>query len=211
MRAGLVVLCGCATSYQSARVLERGRTEVTVGLTRAQLFDDSVESGDRGFLGDVQVRRGFGHGLDAGVRLQRTPSRRDAASVFQLEPRLALTAPERPLALALALSAGVAWAEVFDPADGGQIEIDHGFGVFGATALVGFEATPRLELVLAPRAFATTNGKATELHVGVSLGLRVGDLGRRWAIHPEIGILRLTEGPDDDTLLTFGIALAAGN
>src|SRR5688572_2594540 len=52
-----IAIGGCANSYQSARTLEPGRTQVALAVSRGQLyFEDGGDDGS--WMADLQVRHG---------------------------------------------------------------------------------------------------------------------------------------------------------
>lgn len=203
MKHALLALAtsACATSYQSARTLDAGTLEVTVGGGRHQLFDEGVGA-DTVWAGDLQVRYGVLDRLELGARVMRTPGVGEAASYLQLDPKLAIVR-QPTWNVSASVPVGGGWGE---PSAGA---FDNGRLVISPTLFVGHALTTQLELVASPKLFVVQGKGDPVLDYGASLGLRFGDPGRAWAIHPEVGFVRLTDGPENDTLFTVGIGIAA--
>jgi len=195
-----VALVGCATSYQSARVLAPGTTEVGVAATRIQPSDGS--NGDGLWVGDVSVRRGLTDRFDGGVHLTRIPGGPETGSFLAVDPKVMLTPPGAATTFSLSMPIGVAWDESFSDFGDGTI-------VLAPTLYLGFEVVPGTELVAAPKLFVfVPNQGETQTEVGGSIGLRIGDGSRSWAVHPELGFIHFDQG--GGSFVMFGVGIAAG-
>lgn len=203
MKSAVLALAAtaCATSYQSARTLDAGTLEVTVAGARNQLFDEGTLD-DTVWTGDLQVRYGVVDRFELGARLVRTPGIGEAASYLQIDPKVAIVRGVR-WQVSASLPIGGGWGE---PSAG---ELDSGRLVVSPTVFAGRTIAEQLEVVVAPKLFVVQGKGDPVLHYGAGIGLRWVASDHTWAIHPEVGIVRLTDGPDDDTLLTVGIGIAA--
>ena len=103
-----VAATACGTSYQSARVLAPGKTQVTAGLARTS----STEAGfDEGlWAGDLQAHTGVADKVEIGGRLVRTPGYGNTGSYAAIEGRFQVV-PDR---VSVALPVGIIWAEEMD-------------------------------------------------------------------------------------------------
>jgi hypothetical protein len=213
-RAGgvaIALLTGCASSYQSARVLAPGKTEVTVGVTRGEFLRDEAMTrlpGNRvsTWTGDLQLRRGLFERFDGGVRLSRMPGTGESVSLLGVDLKAALTAPDAKLAFSVALPISVGWAEY-----GGTLFYD-GTIIVAPSFFAGFALSPCVELVIAPKLFMLLPDgefEEREIEVGGSLGVRYGSASGGWAVHPEIGFMHLSEDDRTQDLITFGLGISA--
>ena len=204
----LVLLVGCASSYQSARVLAPGKTQVTAALSRTDIFsDDELGDGVTAWGGDVQVRQGVVDRFDLGVRLSRTPGALETLSQLAVEPKVQITDPNASTTLSVALPIGVGWAENGDDWEDGTVLIT-------PTVFIGVDLSPSAELVIGPKVFAIFPDAKTEdseIEFGGSIGVRFHDASRTWAVHPEVSFLRFAEDGESITFLTFGVGVSAGN
>jgi hypothetical protein len=196
-----VLLGGCATSHQSARVLAPGKTQVTTALARTSATEGGLDEGI--WTGDLQVHTGVAPGFEMGARLVRTPGGAETASIASIEGRFQVV-PEH---VSIGLPVGVLWEEQFDDFEGGNFFLT-------PTVFVGTDVSPTTELVAAPRLFVfiSNDGDDSEVEVGGSVGLRVTNEARTWAVHPELGLIQFSEGDgDSETYLTFGLGISVGN
>ncbi|HEY5934362.1 MAG TPA: hypothetical protein VIU61_07005 [Kofleriaceae bacterium] len=204
----LPLALGCASSYQSARVLAPGKTQVTAAVSRTDIFsEDELGDGVTAWGGDVQVRQGVVDRFDFGVRLSRTPGALETLSQFSLEPKVQITGPEASTTLSVALPIGVGWAENGDDWEDGTV-------IITPTVFVGVELSPSAELVIAPKVFAffpDAKTEDSEIEFGGSIGVRFHDASRTWAIQPEVSFLRFAEEGESISFLTFGVGVSAGN
>jgi hypothetical protein len=191
----------CATSHQSARVLAPGKTQVTTALARTSSSD---EVGEGLWNGDLQVHGGVAPGVELGGRLVRTPGGGNTLSGASLEGRFQVV-PER---VAIAVPVGFVWQEEFDDFEGGAYTLT-------PTVFVGADVSPTLEVVAAPKLFVFIPDEGdgdTEVEWGGSVGLRVTNEARTWALHPELGLAHFSEDDGSgETFLTFGLGVSVGN
>ena len=206
IRAAVVLVAGCAQSYQSARVVAPGKTQITGALSRTESISEDDDDGAI-YSGDVQVRQGVSDRFDLGLRLVRTPGAGEVLSQLGVDPKVQITAPDSTTTLTVALPISVAWAEEGD-------EWGEGVLVLTPTVFVGIDLSPAAELVMAPKVFVfLPDGKTddSEVEVGGSIGVRFSDASKTWAIQPELGLLHISEGDDGASFLTFGLGVSAGN
>jgi hypothetical protein len=204
----LTMLVGCASSYQSARVLAPGKTQVTAALSRTEIFSEGeLGDGVTAWGGDIQVRQGVVEKFDFGVRLSRTPGALETLSQLAIEPKFQLTGKDASTTISIALPIGVGWAENGSDWEDGTV-------LLIPTMFVGVDLSPTAELVIGPKVFAIFPDAKTEdseVELGGSVGVRFFDASRTWAIHPEISYLRFAEDGSSISFLTFGVAVSAGN
>jgi hypothetical protein len=197
---------GACTAAQSARVLAPGKTQVSVGANRVTATDED------GVLwsGQVMVRRGLADKVDVGVILDRTPGSGEATSMLAVEPKVQLTAPGGNVTVSLALGAGVIWADGMT-SDGLDAEL--GGYMLSPTAFLGFELAPGAELVAAPRLhFVFPDGEDDHgTAYGASIGVRFTDPARTWAVHPEVTYMTIEDTFVDESFLTLGVSVSAGD
>lgn len=214
MKRLALVVCsvGCVSSYQSARVLPTGKTQVTAAVSRVQVIES--ESDDASiWVGDLQVRHGLAAQFDGAIRLSRTPGGLNALSMLMIDPKYQITSPSSSTAVSVALPVGVAWEEQGS-------DFNDGVGVIAPTILIGTPLAPNTELVFAPKVVVFLPDGETdqsEIEFGASLGLRFTNAARTWAIHPELSLLLFDPsnngggGGETVKVLSFGIAVSAGN
>ena len=192
--AVLAIASACATTHQSPRVLDPGQVQVTAAIARTTPDDDFAPEGGAIWSGDVQVRRGLQSKLDGGLRYAGGGGAHllQADIKFQLAPRVA----------SVLMPVGVLFS------DEGR-EFEYAGLVLSPTLLFGTELTPnRVELVGAPKLLLVLPDEGdTETEVGLSVGLRLSSDLQRWAIHPELAYMVISDA--DTNLLTFAIALSA--
>jgi hypothetical protein len=195
----LLLLASCTSSYQSARALPVGKMQVTTAATRGEVSDMD----DSAWVGDVQARTGLTEGIDGGVRLVRTVSAGKTSSGLGLDSKIELTPVGAKATFSAALSVALMWDE-----DGTHFEAP--VVAFTPTLFFGTDISPEVELVLSTK-FAKlipNYGEGQTLY-GTSVGLRIGDEHKSWAIQPEVTYLETT-GMDGHVIL-FGVGLSAGN
>ncbi|MBZ0235505.1 MAG: hypothetical protein K8M05_24460 [Deltaproteobacteria bacterium] len=201
LSAGCLLVAGaCATTHQSARVLEPGKTQVTAALGRTSADEGGLDEGI--WSGDLQVHTGLADKIEGGARLVRTPGSGGTLSYGAVEGRFQIV----PDLVSIALPFGLLWAE--EGAD-----FDDGFFLATPTVFVGSQLSPTLELVAAPKLYVfipTDDEGDTEVELGGSVGARFTNPARTWAIHPELGLLRIG-GDDSVTYITFGLGVSVGN
>ena len=191
---------GCVSPYQSARVLAPGKTQATVSVTQVRSIEDSD---DKLWVGDVQVRHGFDGKLEGGIRLGSAPSNDDTANQIFVDVKAKLSQTDTT-AVSVALPVGIYFGQRGFDFEDGTIAI-------APVLFFGAQLSPEAELVVAPRvAYLIPDNDDNETALGVSLGVRFGPPSTGWAIHPEVGIMKLM-ADGTDPLITFGIGIAAGN
>ncbi|MBA3454077.1 MAG: hypothetical protein H0T42_13365 [Deltaproteobacteria bacterium] len=213
MKRIALVVCsvGCVSSYQSARVLPTGKTQVTVAVSRVQALEDGDED-ESVWVGDLQVRHGFAAQFDGGIRLSRTPGGLNSLSMLTIDPKYQITSPSSSTAVSIGVPFGVAWEE-----QGSDFE--DGIGVIAPTLLIGTPLAASTELVFAPKVVVFLpdgDTEESEIEFGASIGLRFTNSARTWAIHPELSLLLFdpsngSEGGETAKILSFGVAVSAGN
>ncbi len=201
----------CAGTYQSARTIAPGKTQVTVGVTRIQNTSDEQgvdDEQDSGWAGDLQIRHGFAERFDFGARLQRMPGVGTTVSWLSIDPKVELTPVGSPAVVSIGVPAGVMWTEEID--DG--LDFANGTIVVIPSIYVGFDLSPNVEIVASPKLFyIKPDGADEEIEVGGSLGLRFVDPARSWAVQPELAVMRIAEDNESATLLSLGVAISAGD
>ncbi len=204
MRFALVIVCGltaCSSSLQSARVLSRGKTAVTVGASRSSL--DGREQ--KVYLGSLQVRHGVSDSAEIGVHLDRTPGGGETTSVLGIDPKFMLSSTATS-AISLVLPVSLGWNEQYS-------DFKNPAFIAAPTLLLGVDVSSEVELVLAPRiGLARGTGDGSLYGFGGSLGLHIGKRGGA-AIHPELGFVSLRESGSEGsaTVLTIGVGISAGD
>ena len=201
--AGVVAGAGCGTSFQSAQVLEPGKTQFIGALGRSTPDDDLTPDEGGVFHGDIQVRHGINRFFEAGVRY----SGATGGHFLQLDPKFQVLSKEQASGMSISVGApfGVYWAEEPDP---DNRMLDYGGIMITPTLYIGGEVVPnQVELVGAPKFLLVfPDDGESDQEFGVSLAGRLStDLGK-WAIIPEIAYVAYG---GEMNLLTFGLGLAA--
>jgi hypothetical protein len=195
-----VSLAGACTAAQSARVLEPGKTQLTVSGARSTETDSDE---DVLWHGTVMLRRGLAPKLDGGVLLDRTPGS-EGLSLATVDGKVQLTPPGRGT-VSFAVALGPFWA---DGSGGDGLDGEYGGMLLMPTIFLGYQLAPTAELVLAPRIYAFfPDEDDQETKLGGAMGVRFTDPARTWAVHPELAYLRF----DEETFLTLGVSISAGN
>ena len=216
-----VLAAGCANAYQSARPLPRGKTQITVGVSRADAVGPELtrEFGrETWWLGDVHVRTGFGRSVDVGMRITRTAGRGDSSagnrSLLGIDLKWSPSDEAAKTTIAFGLPIGTVWLEGTSVTDSDRLAY-----VVSPTVFVGLQLSSTTEIVIAPKLFVISpdiEGRNTEIELGASFGIRLTDAARTWAVHPEIGFLRVSSLPvglsgESDSLVMLGLGIAVGN
>ncbi|CAN5915903.1 hypothetical protein BH11MYX2_BH11MYX2_21270 [soil metagenome] len=217
-----LALTGCATAAQSAHTLAPGKTEVTVSGSRNTLSgqsDDAVAL----YGGQVMVRRGVAENADVGFSVTRTPGSGQSLWGLAVDPKFRFTAAGAQTTISLGVPVALFFADqpsikMSDTSDG-QDELDYGGVMASPTLYVGQAVSPTAELLIAPRLYLIKPGEGTfsdtdlRLYFGGSIGVRLTDPKRHWAVTPEIAFTHLNaeNGADSQTLLTVGVGLSVGN
>ena len=209
----LVLLGGCATA-QSARVLPRGRTDVTIAigdLTRVDEITDERDphQGSRWF-GHVAVRRGITERVDVAAVLARTPGNVASTTFLALEPKLQLTPARMRTTVSIGVMTGLAWSEFVLPAEINPRRVfDREAYVIAPAAYVGYDLSPAVELIAAPRCYLFLPARPddeTDTGVGGALGVRYRGDGGAWVVHPELAF----STAHDASFVTLAVALSIG-
>lgn len=202
----LTAAAGCAGTYQSAHTLAPGKTQVTADITAARATDNG-DTSDTVMTGELMVRHGLDDGLDGGIRLGRLPDDDSTSSAsalsFDIKKRLS---DSETNTISLDIPAGILWSE-------SGLNFSDGILHFTPTLLVGLQVDPSTEVVFGPKFILLLNPENdssdhTAIGGGATLGVRFSDAARTYGIQPELGIAKVE---DIDVILTFGIAVAAGN
>ncbi|HEY5946598.1 MAG TPA: hypothetical protein VIV40_13945 [Kofleriaceae bacterium] len=199
----LLLLVGCASSFQSARTLAPGKTQVTAGLARVMPTEGSGHAN----VGDVQVRTGISDSVDGGLKLSRTPGAANTVSGIGADLKLRITDPAAKTTVSFALPVGAVWEERGTDWGNGLLTIS-------PTILIGVELSPTTELVLGPALVWVLPDGGTdnsEAEFAATIGVRFTDPSRTWAVHPEIGIMHISDSGNSENLLSFGLGVAVGN
>jgi hypothetical protein len=192
-----VTLIGCVSSYQSAKVLAPGQTQITGALTRSAP-DDQLDEGL--YTGDIQVRHGLSDKVDGGVRYG-IASEFGSIHSLSVDAKIELV----PDHVSVSLPVGVIISDE-------ERDFEYGGFFIAPTVLLGAEMSKNVALVAAPRliiAFPDEDdgfpSDSTTLY-GASVGVRFSADLERWAIHPEVGLL---SGDDlDGTLISAGVGVS---
>ena len=200
-------LLAACTAAQSARVVAPDKTTISVGASRTTETGTSADD-DSVWGGQVMVRHGLGSRVDGGLTLARTPGEYGAVAGFGLDGRAQLTPPDGKVVVTLGGMVGLLWSED-QSSDGFDVEL--GGYALGPTLHLGFDLSSRAELVVAPRVVVLIPDEDadSETVYSVSLGVRLHDEARTWALHPELVYSAVAD--DEGRLLTLGLAISAGN
>ncbi|HEY4176300.1 MAG TPA: hypothetical protein VGM90_05695 [Kofleriaceae bacterium] len=217
-----LVLTGCATAAQSAHTLAPGKTEVTVAGSRNKTTDQSSDD-PAIYSGQVMVRTGVSDATDVGFQLSRTTGTSDALWGLTVDPKFRFTEPTAQTTISLGIPVGIFFADEPSisststaPSSGG---FDYGGLIVAPTLYVGQQISPTAELLIAPRFYLikpdTHVYDDTDLraYFGGSVGVRITDPQRHWAVTPELAFTHINaEGSGDSTtLLTLGLGISVGN
>ncbi|HTL35409.1 MAG TPA: hypothetical protein VL326_19915 [Kofleriaceae bacterium] len=201
-----VITTGCASTYQSAHTLAPNKMQVTADITGAKAFD-SNDTTNTVVAGDVMVRHGLDEGLDGGIRLSRLPSDTgtDTDSMFTVDLKKRISDSETST-VSIDIPLGVIWEE-------NRSDLSNGIIAFTPTLLLGIALDPTTELVFGPKFALFINPEEsndkTLIGGGASIGIRFSDTERSYGLQPELSLLKVED--TDGAILTFGIAVAAGN
>lgn len=168
----LAAACTSFTTYQSPRVLPKGRTGVTFAFTNVTTYDDGSDSQESL---DVMVRHGLHRRVDAGLKYSLFAfNQGDTIQVFLADAKVSLV-PGR-LSAAMPIGA-VVWNGDLD------------FWQAHPMLLFAQPLADDVELDLAARGVIVTAGGDWELLTAASAGLRLGPDDEGFAIHPEVSVL----------------------
>ena len=191
------VLGACATSsYQSARMLPQGGTQLTAAISNYDAHAENGSSGETAF--EIMGSHGMSERLELGGKLSymSVGVLGESQNVFTLlaQPKyslqpdtLALTMPVGALFTeddhAYEISPGVVWSKLFRP----EVELDVAGNVLIAE---------------------NSDFDDSEIYICGNVGASFGPANAPWAIHPELGLVIPTGDAADtvDYFLQFGLA-----
>jgi hypothetical protein len=195
--AGALALAACSSSFQSAKVLAPGQTQVTGAMLRTTPHDDFAPEGGALYSGDLQIRRGITPTIDLGGRYVGGSQ----GHYLAVDPKIQVI----PKYVSFGMPIGIILAEDND----GERMFDYGGLIFSPTVYIGSEISPnQAELVVAPKILIVVpDDGETDSEIGASVGMRLSSDLARWAIVPELSILNVSG--EASSLLSFGVALQA--
>ena len=208
MRRELLLLAiasgaACSTPSQSARTLPVGNTQITLNMGRTHSSADSADESE--WHGELSVRRGLAERFDIALKVARTPGLGETLGAYTLDPKLMFTGPREHTAVSFGVPVGVLFDEAPDDTNAVAYFIS-------PTVYVGHQASPTLELTIAPRALISfPDDEDHRVDFGGSIGTRFTDVGKYWAVHPELGFLRVTENGQSTNVITVGLGISAEN
>jgi hypothetical protein len=225
----MIVIAGCAGSYQSARTLAPRKVSVTADVAAMSWTNAPAARPPetRGWMngGDVAVRAGIIDRVDAGVRFGRTyesQSKGDQYSQLVLDAKRQLTPSSLPVTFSVALPVGIVWSERRDKYSDRTLALAPG-------VLFGYDARPEVELVvganllwLDPVGNDAFVRPSTSSFFGwrLTLGVRVSSSAHTWAIEPELSLLQVNDDvrqpisgeiADGGIMLSLGLGVTAGD
>lgn len=194
IRAGLVWIavllnCGCYSysNYQSAKLLEPGRSAITPSASFNTFHAEGGGGEIDDWVFDVQFRGGVSRHFEIGAKFSHIDVG-DGYHFIAIDPKYALD-PER-----------VAFSCPFGTFFGNDIESDL---QVHPTIIARFPLEPgRSELNAAVKMLLFFTDTDSDALVGFNFGPRFSSDLDRWAIHPEIGLL-FNPG-DDGHFVQFG-------
>lgn len=199
--AGIGALSGCAAPFaelQGARLAGKGKVEVT-GSFSSVSFAEGGDSGEIQREYTAQLAAGAGEHTDWRFRYTRIGPPGDGGeggvNVIGIGPKFAL----RRDRAAIALPIGFAIGEDIDVGDTFQ---------FHPTVFVTIPAARGFEVNLSGKALIALTGGNLGLAANLGLGLS-SDL-ERWALRPEVGVLKYTEGDGYVRHLSLGLSYNLG-
>ncbi|MBA3461599.1 MAG: hypothetical protein H0T46_16675 [Deltaproteobacteria bacterium] len=206
MQFGIVIaLAGC-TTMQSSRVLDPGKTQLGVGVTRITLNEDDEPI----YAGEVRVARGVSDTFELGAHLVRTPGMGEAFSSLGIDPKFQVSRSATS-AVSVAIPFSVAWT------DEGFHDLATGTIQLFPTLYAGVDLSKNVELVFSPRAGIaklSKEGSDPIYGIGAAIGLHIGDAATSSALHPEFSILNIgsvEDSGDSETFVMIGIGVTAGD
>jgi hypothetical protein len=198
---GLAALSGCAAPFadmQGARLAGKGKVEVT-GSFSSVSFAEGGDSGEIQREYTAQLAAGTGERTDWRFRYTRIGPPGDGGeggiNVIGVGPKFAL----RPDRAAIALPFGFAFGEDLNVGDTFQ---------FHPTVFFTVPAARGVELNLSGKAMIAVTGGNLGLAANLGLGLS-SDL-QRWALRPEVGVLKYTESDGYARHLSLGLSYNLG-
>lgn len=191
---GLLACGGCLTfsSFQTARIPEPDRPEVTVAVTRSDFREDDDDDGWSMFEFRRRARVGESKRLEGHVKLSIL--RPDGGGVGgMLGGGLKAAVVHNHLAVGLPVSWYIG--------DAGFRFVQFHPGVIATLPIVpGFDLNGDFE------AYVLATGHTQPLYAK-HIGLAIGSADHRWALRPEIGWLGWDSGDHRETSVQFGLAV----
>ncbi len=191
---GLLACGGCLTfsSFQTARIPEPKRPEVTVAVTRSDFREDDDDDGWSMLEFRHRSRLGESDRLEGHVKLSVLhPDGGGLGGVLGAGLKAAVVRDHLAVGLPLSWYIG----------DAGFRFLQIHPGVIATLPIV-----PGLDLNGDIEAYILTAGYTQPLHAK-HIGLAIGPADRRWALRPEIGWLSWDNGDHRETSVQFGLAI----
>ena len=179
LAAALLLSVGCApfSELQDARVVGKGRVEVTPGVGVVDWVDENESTDAYDDVG-IQVAWGVGETTDLRMRLERLSIDGGSSyNVFGIGPKMALT-PDRT---ALYLPVGLAFGENI----GDEWETVQ----FHPTLLATFPLGRGVDLNPSVKGLIPVTAEDGNALMAVNIGLGLSTDPERWILRPEIGYL----------------------
>jgi hypothetical protein len=191
---GLLFCGGCLTfsSFQTARIPEMDRPEVTAAVTRSDFREDDDRSGWSMLEFRRRSRLGRSERLEGHIKLSILhPDGGSFGGVLGGGFKAAVVRDY------LAVGLPVSWYI----GDAGFRFLQIHPGVIATLPIV-----PGLDINGDLEAYVLAAGETQPLHAR-HLGLAIGPADRRWAVRPEIGWLSWDDGDRRETSVQFGLAV----
>jgi hypothetical protein len=199
--AGIAALSGCAAPFadlQGARLAGKGKVEVA-GSFSSVSFAEGGDSGELQREYTAQVATGIGERTDLRIRYTRIGPPGDGSeggiNVFGVGPKFALSNDR----FAVALPVGFAVGEDLSVGDTFQVH---------PTVFFTFPAAPGFDINLSGKALFSVSGGS--LGLAANLGLGISSNLERWALRPEVGVLKYTDGDGYLRHLSLGLSYNMG-
>ncbi len=190
-----LLVAGCAPVFsdlQSARLVGRGRVELTPSASSLSFADDEGSDHVENHYG-LQLATGIAPRVDLRARYERAPG----VNVVGFGPKLALVKDT----LAFALPVGFAFGEDIDSGETWEAH---------PTLLATWRAAKGAEFSVSGKILLPLSGDERETLYAVNLGLGLGRDVARWAIRPEVGFLWNPGESGHYTHLSLGFSYALG-
>jgi hypothetical protein len=190
----LPILQGCLTysSYQSARIVERGYPHATVGVSRSAMLDEE-DMGANWWTIDGDMRFGIAKRVDGSVRLSVFHNVPEGWGGAQITVDVRGGIIDNYLAAAFPLSINLGdfhfYTLRFQPGFIGTIPFNDQFEITGAARA---HIYPRVMELAA---------------VAYNLGFGMTTASGEWTIRPEVGLLQFTEGSSNAAYFQYGIGI----
>ena len=182
----VMVASGCVSSYQTARIVDPGKTRVSTAASHVQI-DEGSDDSDGLEAVDLLVDHGIGRQVEVGLRYTNYAAGSGGANVLTIGPKFALVKDR----IAFTIPVGVVWTN--DDGDGGA---DIGVYVLHPSVIGSAPISPNSELsgslgflVVVP----DEGDSDSETYFGGSVGIRMSTDLDAWAFHPEIGFMQIEE------------------